>query len=208
LADGGKTCGLQHLEVVRWRDPGDIDPQRHRRLGVVGCKNRLPVQGMIRLQPLDPPCRVVPACHWVGIRCSHQPLTLPKKSAQAGVDEAGAGAQGGVALGGLDSLIDQGEGLIGRLLRIGSQSQRGAQQRIDSRRWRSARQFPAQRLGATLDAHHMKGQRLHPGAKRPIDAVQHLRQRTAVAHIEQHLRCALELAPQGNGWAGHRQVFL
>ena len=23
-----------------------------------------------------------------------------------------------------------------------------------------------------------------------------------------HLRCALELAPQGNGWAGHRQVFL
>ena len=192
----------QARAVVGHADALDVDAQVHRRRLLCRRQDGLPVLRVIALQPLGPPARVVPARHRVVLHGRGEGRALAQVAPQAGVDEGGVRAQGAIALGGFDGLIEQGEGFVGRAVGRLRQRQAGAQQGIDGGRWGAARQLGAQRLRQPEPAQHMKRQRLGAGAQQGIDARQFGRQRTPRPHARHQPRTGLQLAPQGQGLRG------
>ena len=178
-----------------------IDPQHHRRLGVVGAQDVLPLPGMVVLQVVDPPARVVPQGQGLLGGRGDQRFLFPQKAAQAGVDEARLRPHRRAALGGLDRLVDQGEGLVGRILGPPDQRQGGAQQRVGQRRRGAAGQLAAQRLGLAQPAQHMGNQCPCAGPQRRRHRLQRHRRRLAAAHRRQRLGGGLQLLPQGDAVA-------
>jgi len=151
---------------------------------------------MVLAQPLDPPRRVVEAGHRVVVGGGHQGVALPQKAAQAAVDERRLGPRGGVVLGSLHGLVDQGEGFVGRLVRVPAQRQGRAQQRIGSGWRRAGGQLPTQGVGAAQLPQHLEQQGLDPGAQSRIDRREGRRARLAAANGLQGPRNSGQLLPQ------------
>jgi hypothetical protein len=151
---------------------------------------------MVTAQALDPPARVVPLRDRLAVRGGYQLLALPQEAAQAGVDEAGLRPRAGIALGGLDRLVDQREGLVGGLRGIPGQRQGGAQQGIGGRGRRALGQLPAQGLGAPEPAQHLEAQRLYPRPEGRRHGVEGHGAGNAAADRGQRDRGELQLAPE------------
>ncbi len=158
---------------------------------------------MVGLQALDPPARMVPARDRIAVSGRQQRFALAQEAAQAGVDEVGLGAGGGIALGGFHRLVDQGERLVVAVLRIPGQRQRGAQQRVGRRRRRPLGQ---QCLGPAQIAQCLEGQRLRRRPQGRVQPGQRRRGRFALANGGQNAGGSLQLPPEGNGSAVQPRV--
>ena len=181
-----------------------IDPQRHGRVCVVGLQDAFPICRIVLPQPANPPGGVVPARNGVAVGGGYQCITLTQKAAQAGVDEGGLPPRGLAALGGFYRLVDQGEGLIGRGLRVPRQRQRRAQQRVCRRGRLAGDELAAQCIGPTQVAQHLEQQRLHTGAQTRFHALDHRRTRLPSANALQRLAHQHQLLPQGHAGARRR----
>ena len=172
-----------------------IDAQSHRRLGIVGSQDQLPVFGMVFLQPCNPPCGVVPDGHRVAIRGRDQCIALAQKAAQAAVDKARLRTRS-AALGHLHRLIDQREWWVRRMGLIPGQSQGCVQQGADLGCRRAGYQLLLQCLGAPQIAQDLKQQSLHARAQ----TLRHLRQHRLAGlptqNAMQGLRNGFQLLPQ------------
>ena len=141
-----------------------VNAQAHGCLCIVGRQNALPILGVVFLQAVYPPLRVVKTRQRVVVCGCHQGLTLAQKAAQTRIHKAGLTLQP-CTLGRFNGLVDQGEGLVRGLLRVPSQRQGGAQQRIHLGRGGFGGQLLAQHLGAPQLAQHLEQQSLHPRAQ-------------------------------------------
>gem|GEM_PF-5898279 len=179
--------GLQCAQVLRRRRFPGMHPQRHRRVGVVGFQNLLPLRGVFALQALDPPARVVPAGLGVRVGQRHQRIPLAQKTAQTGIDETGLPCSG-TALGRFHRLVDQREGRIRCLGFIPRQRQCRAQQGIHLGGRGLGRQLGAQGLGPAQIAQHLEQQRLDTRAQRGRHGLQQAGARLSGADGLQGLR--------------------
>ena len=163
--------------------------------------------GMLALQALDPPARMVPQRLGVAVGGSYQRHALAQETAQAGVDKIGVGRGRKIALEGFDRLVDQGESVIGRGLFIPGQGQGHAQERVGGGRGHAADQAAAQGLRAAQIAPDVKGQRLHARAQWRSHGFHRCGARAAVAHGSDHGSGGLQLAPQRNRFLGGIHCF-
>jgi hypothetical protein len=75
--------GSQPLQKVGAGDTARIDAQAQRRMAVAGGEYGLPVRRMVPLQARDPPRRMLPARHRVGVRQGQQLVAPAQEIAQA-----------------------------------------------------------------------------------------------------------------------------
>ena len=144
---GRQARCFELFEVVGHADAPGIDAQHHRRLGIVGRQNGLPLRRPLGLHLGQPPGGVVPARHRILRGLRQQRRLLTQKTAQAGIDKTGLRLEFWRFLGGFHRLIDQGKSVVGRVVLLRQQRQRGAQQGVHRRRRACAAPAPAQRLG-------------------------------------------------------------
>jgi hypothetical protein len=173
-----------------------IDAQRHRRLQVAGLQHALPIARVVASQPLDPPARMVPLCDRFMLGRGDQFVALAQKTAQAGVDEARLRTRRGIALGGLDRLVDQRERLVGGRRVVPAKRERGAKQRVRLGRWRAFGEMAAQRLGTSEPAQHLEAEGLHAGAQRRLHGFEGDGTGNAAAYGSQRGRGQLQLTPK------------
>jgi hypothetical protein len=151
---------------------------------------------MVALELLDPPARMVPLRDRFLVGDGDEFVALPKKSAQARVDEAGLRPGRRVALGRFDGLVDQREGLVGCAFGVPGKAERRAEQGVGQRRRRALGQVAAQRLGAAEPAQHLEAERLHAGPQRGLDGLERDGARGAGANRRQRPCRQLQLAPE------------
>ena len=176
-----------------------IYSQCHGCMPVVGLQNLLPVLRMVLAQAVNPPPRMVPAGQRIAVRLRHQRITLSQKATQAGIDERCLRLGSGVALGGFDCLVNQGEGIVRGGIRIPAKRQRRAQQGIYGRARRAGGELAAQHFGTPHLPQHMEQQRLHTWAQGRLHGGQGGCARLAAANGCQGARHTGQLLPQCKG---------
>lgn len=105
----GNVMVLQHLQIGVDRRVTGVHAQCERALRVAGGEHRLPGVGPGAFHRVDPPRRVVPEGHFVGLRGREQRLALTQETAQHRVDEPLGEREFTTCVDGADRLIDHRE---------------------------------------------------------------------------------------------------
>ena len=176
-----------------------IDSQGHHRWRLRHLQNVRPLLGVVLLQALDPPKRVL--VHGLGLAADglKDLFSLSEKAPQDRIEHGTLTRCVHIRFGRLHRLIDQGVGLIGQVLVIAHQRQAHAQQVIDLGGRFFSDQVRTDGLGQAPLPQAQKKERLNTRLETHVQAQQHRRGGAPKHHLVDQFGREVQELPQGLG---------